>query len=425
MNLKTAVAPVLAEQYADMLALDFRARQTLLTSNSHNMADLLTCDARMQAYIEGLGLLQDEACAYFDAQLASPLSRGDVFALGCFAAYSKKTALMDGCCRLTQAMPQFLPSMGNVIEWAPAKSILWPCIEYYPALRLLTHWLRPDIPQPGPLSQAEIAGLQTQHLLTPALVFGMHRQAYPDYASVVNMLVQSGDPRIICGCLTAILTRHLPDCGLPVHTLLCQLMQATQVDIRLQATQLSLLCAPYSHKDTTAYIESHLGDNRLYIQAMGLSGSVSHINRLREFLIIPEYARLSAATISMITGATPEVAGWAGNALLAPVSKPEIAHGTIPDEDPDATLSWPDALAFERWWQRHGQQFDQSIPYLGGHPTTVTGLKRVLQQGGMALRPLAALRLQRITTHPIFSLSAPADIQHRQMQNLTIKDNHA
>lgn len=425
MNLKTAVAPVLAEQYADMLALDFRARQALLTSYSHNVGDLLTWDARMQAYIEGLLLLRDEASVYFDEQLASPLSRGDVFALGIFAACSKNAALMDGCCRLTQAMPQFLPVMGNIIKWTPATSILWSCIEDYPALRLLTNWLRPDIRQPGPVRPAEIAGLLTQHALIPALVYGLHLQSSPDYVAIVKMLLQPADPRITCGVLTAILARRLPDGGLPVHTLLCQLMQAKQAGIRLQATQLSLLCTPHSHDDTLAYIETHTGDTRLYIQALGISGYVSHINRLREFLDIPEYTRLSTASISMITGALPEVAGWAGNAPPVLAQQPKIANGAIPDEDPDAALSWPDAPVFDRWWQSHARQFDHPIPYLGGHPTTGTGLMKVLQQGAMALRPQAALRLQPMVAHPIFSLSAPADVQHRQMQYLTIKDNPA
>lgn len=423
MNLKTAVAPVLAEQYADMLALDFRARHTLLTSYSHNMGDLLAWDARMQAYIEGLLLLQNEACAYFDAQLASPLSRGDVFALGSFAAYSKNGALMDGCCRLAQAMPHFMSVMGHVIEWAPTNSILWSCIDDYPALRLLANWLRPDIRQAAQVRPAEIDGLLKQHVLTPALVYGMHGQS--EYTTVLGALLQSADPRIIWGVLTAILTRHLPDGGLPVQALLCQLMQAKQADIRLQATQLSLLCTSHSHNDTLAFIEGHIGDVRLYIQAMGVSGSVLHINTLRQFLNIPEYARLSAASISMITGAFPEVAGWANSAHPGKSAKPEIASGIIPNEDPDAALSWPDASAFDRWWQTHAHQFDRSTPYLGGYPATEAGLMNILQQGVMALRPLAALRLQQMTTHPIFSLSAPADVQHRQMQFLTIKDNPA
>lgn len=421
MNLKTAMAPVLAEQYSDMLSLDFRGRQSLLTSYSHSITDLMEWDTRIQTYIDGLSLLKDYSCAYFEAQLTSPLSRGDVFALGVFAAANGQPALLDGCFRLAQAMPHFLPVIAQIIEWIPATSPLWPHLSTYPALRVLSGWLRPDIQPLPPLTLSDISGLINQPTVTPALVTMLHRQGGGEYFSIVNTLVQSGDPRIVCGVLTAILTQHLPDGGQPIYSLLRQLMQAKNEDIRLQAARLALLCTHHPHTDTLTFIHPQTGDTRLYIQALGIAGTGAHIPRLREYFEVPEYARLSAAAVSTITGCSPEAGGWVGEASPQRSSQ-TVLDGEIPDEDADSTLSWPDAPAFDQWWRNKVGYFNPEMNFLGGQPATPSGMLRVLHSGAMALRPLAALRWQHITARTAFSLSAPAIVQKRQLQSFTTKD---
>lgn len=418
------MAPALAEQYADMLSLDFRSRQAQLTSLNHNMDDLMAWDLRLQAYLDGLLLLKDEAGRYFETQLLSPLSRGDVFALGTFAFASDNGSLLEGCCRLTQALPSLLTVLGCVMEWAPVASPLWRRIDDYPVLRVLAGWHRPDIALQSAVNQADMASLITLPAVIPALVLALARQSHPEYSTIINERVVSGDARVISGVLTAILTRDLPTGGLPIQALLRQLMLAKSEDIRLQATRLALLCTSIPHEDTLAFIQTQTKDIRLYIQALGIAGTGAHITRLREYLDVPEYARLAAATVSLLTGSRPEVDGWVGTAPVYSPSEPDTSEN-IPDSDSDDTLTWPDVPAFELWWRRHAQDFDPEQSYLGGQPITPSGMLHILHSGAMAMRQLAAMRWQHITGRTLFLPSAPATVQQQQLQLLMTQDNPA
>ncbi|WP_343647972.1 hypothetical protein [Enterobacter sp.] len=422
MDLSAEMAPVLAEQYADMLSLDFRSRQTQLTSLNHNLGDLMVWDLRMQAYLHGLLLLKEEAGRYFDDRLLSPLSQGDVFALGTFAFVSGNPALLEGCCRLAQALPSLLTVLGYVMEWTPVASPLWRLIDGYPALQLMAGWHRPDIRLQNTLDRADMTSLVTQAAVIPALVLALSRQSHPEYSSFINQWVISGDDRILCGVLTAILTRNLPSDGLPVQDLLRQLMLAKSENIRLQAARLALLCTSVQQNDTLHFILTQAGDIRLHIQALGIAGKAVHMTHLREYLEVPEYARLAAASISLLTGSQPEADGWGGT---TPARSPGemTAGGDIPENDPDDALTWPDAQAFEQWWRRHAQDFELEPSYLGGKPVHPSGMLHILYSGAMAMRPLAAMRWQHLTGRTLFSLSAPAPVQRQQLHGLMTQEN--
>lgn len=75
-KLETDIAPILAEQYADLLSLDYRGRSTLLNSFHHNFDHLLVWDHRMQAYVEGLQRLDKTVHGILGAAYIFPQSRG-------------------------------------------------------------------------------------------------------------------------------------------------------------------------------------------------------------------------------------------------------------------------------------------------------------------------------------------------------------
>lgn len=79
----------------------------------------------------------------------------------------------------------------------------------------------------------------------------------------------------------------------------------------------------------------------------------------------------------------------------------------IPKSDADEALSWPDKPAFERWWNLHSSNVEKFSPYIGGHPATVAGLRTVLNQGLLALHPLAIARLQYLK-QKVDSLQTPS-----------------
>lgn len=422
MTLHSEMAPALAEQYADMLSLDFRTRQAQLTSLNHNLDDLMAWDLRMQAYLNGLCLLEKEAEKYFESQLLSPLSRGDVFALGTFAFTHGNATLLEGCCRLTQALPSLLPVLGSVMEWAPTASPLWKHIDDYPTLRLLASWHRPDIELHKAVSQFDLALMTNQPAVVPALALALSQRVPQEYSAAIHQWVQSDDVRIICAMLTAILTRKLSTSGLPVEALLHQVMLAKSEETQLQAARLALLCTSIPHSETLTFIRTQTNNPRLYIQALGIAGAAAHISVLREYLEVPEYARLAAASVSLLTGSRPEADGWAGTApLFIPGEQSYDEH--IPASDPDDMLAWPDVPAFDLWWHRHARDFDLRHSYLGGQPVTPSGMLHVLQSGAMAMRPLAAMRWQHITGRTLFLSSAPATVQQQQLQRLMTQDN--
>ncbi len=58
--LTRTVRTLLAEQYSDMLAQDYRLRNMLLSSYHHDFSSLLQFDQRIQAYLDGMLLLKEE-----------------------------------------------------------------------------------------------------------------------------------------------------------------------------------------------------------------------------------------------------------------------------------------------------------------------------------------------------------------------------
>jgi len=87
---------MLAEQYSDMLAQDFRLRNVLLSSYSHTFSDLAQFDQRMYAYQEGMMLLKEQSSDYLLRQLQEPLSAGELFSITLFATNANDEFLLSG-----------------------------------------------------------------------------------------------------------------------------------------------------------------------------------------------------------------------------------------------------------------------------------------------------------------------------------------
>lgn len=56
--LTRTMRPLLAEQYSDMLAQDYRLRSALLSSYSHTVGELQQFDCRMLTYLERNGVTE-------------------------------------------------------------------------------------------------------------------------------------------------------------------------------------------------------------------------------------------------------------------------------------------------------------------------------------------------------------------------------
>lgn len=400
MNLEIEISPKLAEQYADMLSLDFRRRSSLLNSWSHYTNDLVLWDKRLQTYLEGLKYLRQNARKYLDGWTDSLLTRGDVFALGTFAFHTEDAQLLENSLSLMLAVPHLAGVVKSVIAWAPSTSMLWERAFLSPTIRVMATCIRHDLPKAPELTANEISLLMSSPAAIPGLIRALHHQQHPDYQSIILPLTEAKDPQIRLEALTTVLTHHLPCRDLAPEKQLIGLLAAISKDtLRHQIMQLYLCNTHASPEHLLTWIEENEPDKRLYLTALGYSGRPANIDILKEFLDKPEYARLAAAAIVMITGAGPESAGWQRES-----APPDIAP---PDSDPDSAQSWPDKSAFERWWKSHSSQLNTSEVYVAGLPATKEGLQHVLQHGCLALHPLAKSRLCHLTRRPLNEYFAP------------------
>lgn len=399
MNLETEIAPRLAEQYADMLSLDFRRRNTLLNSWNHFTNDLLLWDKRLQTYIEGLKYLRQDARLYFDGWSDSLLTRGDVFAMGTFAFHTEDTQLLEKTLSLTLAMPHLTQVAEAIIAWAPAKSVLWETAFSSSTFRVMSAYIRNDLPQISPLKDDEISRLMAFPAAIPGLVKMLHQQQHPDYFSILTSLISADKPQTRLGVITAILTHHLPYTDIEPEKHLLDLLARDNEIVRNKALRLYFCHTDAVAPDPVIKPGENVSDQRLYLTALGYSGGAENIEILTEFLDKPEYARLAATAIVMITGASPESAGW--------LNQHPPAVNTSTDDDPDGLLTWPDKAAFERWWKTHSHQFDASKVYVAGNPATKQGLQHVLQHGCLAVHPLAKSRLCHLTRESMNEDFAP------------------
>jgi uncharacterized protein (TIGR02270 family) len=79
------------------------------------------------------------------------------------------------------------------------------------------------------------------------------------------------------------------------------------------------------------------------------------------------------------------------------------------DLDPDEDLPWPDSVALEGWWKRHGSELSPGIRHLLGKPISIEWLQQVLRTGHQRQRAAAALELKILHPRlPLFNFQAPA-----------------
>lgn len=406
------VSPILAEQYADMHALDFRHRNTLLDSYHHDFVDLQQWDYRLANYMDGLILLANETERYLQEQLLSPLSVGDLFTIALFAVRTQNRLLLDGCMGLLQVLPQYIPAFKRLIDWLPSQSWVWEPLCAYPQLKAMVMYLRRDVGLQYRLTEQEIAYLADKKYAAPFLTYALYAQQSAHAGSITKELMLLGGEHTKIEMVDAMLRHHLePESS---KAWLFELMQSSHDDIVLRAMRLFTLHTSYTQSEYDAVIESFITDARIFIQSLGLSGYVSNIPRLIEYFEHPDYARLSAAAVTTITGSLPEECGWHLPKEQDRAS-PETNSADMPASDPDVSLSWPDKHAFLSWWQSHANHFTNDQIYLNGYSVSEEGLLSTLTHGSLVLRQVASERLQHSQSAYGFDSHIPAWCQQEHL----------
>ncbi|MGZ0749328.1 hypothetical protein [Kluyvera sichuanensis] len=392
--LTRTVRPLLAEQYADMLAQDYRLRNVLLSSYHHDFSSLLQFDRRMQTYLDGMLLLKEETSEYLRGQLQERLSPGELFSVAAFAANTDDEFLLSGCLGLIQGMPRLLPSLLAVIGWMSEASALWPLIMSHPACRVFASVMREGITSPPIFTQQEIISQLENGLCVDFLLWFLRKNNSPLFVAAIKQVFSSGQEALILqGCRAILCLRPLSDKYIEiVREQLLLLARSKKTDIRSQAVRYLLTCALCEPRALINTLSEEREDTRLLIQAMGWSGLAEYIPPLAAFFDEQRYARLSMLSTVAITGSLPERDGWQIKKEDAPPQTADTNSAEIPENDPEQGVSWPDRTAFNRWWQTNQGHLDSERPYLCGQHVTSESLKAVIANGYLNLRPLALMR---------------------------------
>ncbi|MTD28507.1 hypothetical protein [Erwinia sorbitola] len=404
--LTRSVNPILVEQYSDMHAVDFRRRRLLLESYQHDLNDLYQLDMRLFNYMRGLELLSGDAKSYLQEQLLSPLSVGDIFTIALFSVKTDNNELLEGCLTLAKVVSHFTPAIKSLIEWAPTESILWKQLDNHPHLKILAIYLRSEVSHVIELTESDIAYLHDKEEYAPLLIYALFYKNHPAAHDIAEGFLAIANPSVKVAIVDILLRYHFP-VGIEKEEVIFPLMYTSPSDVVLKAVRLYTLNFHYSAAEYSTVVTPCKVGSRAYIQALGWSGYASNIPLLIDYLDDPKYCRLSAASITTITGSLPEKYGW--NELSAESFLPPIVESSvIPDDDPDIALTWPNKVAFLRWWQKNAGRYEPGATYLNGVPVHNDGLLLVLRHGSLILRRLAAERLQNQKLSLTLNTDAPA-----------------
>ncbi len=402
--LTRTVRPLLAEQYADMLALEYRSRRVLLSSYSHTFSDLARLDRRILTALEGVVQLKEEAADYFRGQIQEPLVAGELFSVALFAVSTDDELLLSGCLGLAQAVPRLFPVLLSVMDWMPEQSRLWSLMQSLPACRACAATLRHRSFPPPVFSQQEILTLIEQGRCVDYLLHFLYHSSSPLFAPALEYVFSSGQEELILQGCRAVLCRH-PMAGNDTDTALRQLhllIHSKKAEIRSAAVRHLLTHPACNPRDLMCSLTSETTDTRLLIQAMGWSGLTDYIPSLLAYFNTQEYARLSALSVIAITGSLPEQDGWRRKNDGEPPVAVTTESAEIPECDPEQGVVWPESTAFEHWWQTRQKYFTPGTPYICGQPATPDGLRSVLKQGYLNLHPLALMRMGQFSEQAAF-----------------------
>ncbi|WP_407973334.1 hypothetical protein ACJ51O_36215 (plasmid) [Burkholderia pyrrocinia] len=420
----SSTAEPLADRYADLLAMGWRRRTSMLGSSAVDFSDLAEFDDRLLAALESLLLLGEPAALRMQVSTPEPVRAGEMFAMTLYALASDNHEMLDACQALATAIPDLRVGMIDAFEWVPATPRVRARIEALPSsVRLPLVGAR----------HRDFAGVAEQALEQLQTI------KEPTAAEIVDalQLVQGVGRHDLSTAARRYLDHEVPDVRLAAaQTLLalasaehtpaaCDALDQLFTDAAVDAGAIGgalrslALNAP---ERAPHHIERlrQAGEIRLYLIALGWLGRIGAVPVLMEHLAEPQTARVAAASLSLITGTDPVRDDWQGPKMFLKTPD-ELADSEIPDVDPDAHLPWPDAAAFAAWWHVHGPRFDNTLHYFAGQPITPEWLGEVLISGPLAWRPLAAEHLQRLTRGPRFPTRLSAPAQRALFQTLTQK----
>ncbi|MEB7585485.1 hypothetical protein NGC36_09345 [Serratia rubidaea] len=391
--LKESITPLLAEHYFDLLSSSYRQRNRLFSSYQHGYSELIDWDTYIINYLQGLLLTADDTNEYIQDRISeSVLSKGDLFAIALYALAFNLDDYLHAVLTLTQASEEFDEVVRDTLLWAPTHSVLWSILPDYPMYHAYALAVRPDITIAPVINLRHLSVVRPSVLAVKAFDAIYHQNAR-DYFALVERLYSQNDAAKIIATESLLNTRAHFSHRLSVEESLYQLTASANHVVADLAGEIFILKSGLPVNKYLEFIRRELKNKRLYIKSLGLYGHIHALPELMAFLDSPELARLSAASIYMITGASPEETGWSG-APMTPQTTPLSDHDGFPEQDPDSGLTWPDKKAFDAWWTQCRGDFTVNQRYLAGKRLSdKKSINALLFKESLQIACLAAVQL--------------------------------
>ena len=412
----------LADRYFDDLGLGWLRRERMLCAREGNLSALASIDARMQAQIEAFIHLGEPCARRTLKQLYHPVTPRELFAATIQSVVAREADLFEACMAIGEALPSMRPACLHAAQWcalvAPQDTAAaWRRLKPDAPIantRLMFALFSLRAPALGADATQWAAPLLNAASIHPELLplaLGLARlYDWPHWAQHAQRALSHSEPTVRTAAV-----EHLLVTGSSV-----QQHEAFQVGAAIaiepgacgDAVVGPLMLAS---TDRVVPILRALRDTPAlrarYINALAWHGDAQAVELLRPMLRDPTQGRLAAAAITVLTGSDPRHDHW--QAPTPEPSRREDAH--LPTTDPQRSWPWPDADAFDDWWtERRTHFFTQPQWFLGQLPSA-TNLVQQLRNAPLCWRPLAAWRLQRISTEYSLATDLPAHLQHARL----------
>jgi uncharacterized protein (TIGR02270 family) len=408
------VIPNVVDQFAEEAAFLWQLREGAVSAPHYLLADLARLDARVEAQLDGLGVVGEPGWSVV-RQVLEAGQAGETFAASVLAFQADDEERVRDVVGVAQAKDEKARGLSSALGWLAfeqaSKHIKGLLAAGEPALRragiaaaaihrrnpgpaLLEAFANDDPPlKARSFRAAGELGLVDTHITLRANLKSKDR-AVQFWAAWSNALLIGHKDAV------AYLQNVAEGGG-------CFAERAAQMAMRR--------LAPNDAKTWLKRLVRELGQKRIAIIAAGAFADPEGIPFLIEQMKVARLSRVAGDAFSLITGANiayEHLEGQKPEGFEAgPTENPEEDDVAM---DADLDLAWPDPTHVQKWWITHHGNFAKGTRYLLGRPITLESLRLALENGYQRQRAAAAIELALLNPgKPLFEVRAPAHRQRR------------
>jgi uncharacterized protein (TIGR02270 family) len=411
------VIPNVVDQLAEESAFLWQLRDAALSAPHYLLADLARLDQRVEAQLDGLGVLGEPGWDVVRQDLAAGRA-GEVFAAAVLAFESNVEEKIQQVIEVGTASPEAARGLISALGWLP----------YEQASKHIRILLAAEEParkgvgiaasaihrrNPGPALLAAFGAGD------PALRARAFRAAgelgFVDSHITLRTNLKYKDPtvRFWAAWSNALLIGHKD-----AVAYLQNVAEAGGPFAECAAGMAIRRLAPNDAKIWLKRLVKDLGQRRIAVIAAGAFADPEAIPFLIDQMKVPKLSRVAGESFSLITGvhiAYDKLEGEKPAGFEAgPTENPEDEDVSM---DADLNLAWPDPALIQKWWNARQGSFAKGTRYLLGQPITPESLRDALKKGYQRQRAAAAIELAILKPgRPLFEVRAPGWRQQQILQ---------